>query len=107
LWIKISVHKKEALKITHTLLVEPLHPASNLCLNHQSLRRHGDCFEVLFGLRIASRVALLGTLTSKGTRFSSAMRNISKRMASDTDSPIASNASDALILVSESILART
>ena len=56
---------------------------------------------------IASRVAALGTLTSKGRRRSSAIRSISSRIASEIESPIAPSAAVARSFVVLSILART
>ena len=56
---------------------------------------------------MAFTVLALGTCTENGNRCSSAIRNINKRMASDTDKPIASRAAVARALVSLSIRART
>src|SRR5579859_7185217 len=56
---------------------------------------------------IALRVAAFGALISKGRRRSSAIRNISRRIASEMDSPIAARASAARSLVVLSMRART
>ena len=56
---------------------------------------------------MAFLVVTFGACTLNGSRFSSATRSNSSRIASDTDSPMACNASVAQALVSLSIRART
>jgi len=56
---------------------------------------------------IALRVVAFGALTSNGKRFSSTMRSISRRIASETERPIAASVSEARCLVALSRRART